>query len=181
MPDRSPHADACLLQAVAHRLQRCRNPQERHARQLPLQPVQTCTCNICYTSLKRLSHVAIEGERRPRSVRSATPSHRPSAHKKTPYITRSMDFSSGKGVVWERMGHQLGFALTTSHGSVAWGCNVSAYVVDGLGVQRVCLCGRWLEYSNLVWERRLSHDVCLTGVLKGCKGAWEQGILGQYI
>ena len=34
-----------------------------------------------------------------------------SAHSKTPYITPSMDFSSGKGVVRGRGGQQLGFAL----------------------------------------------------------------------
>ena len=34
-----------------------------------------------------------------------------SAHSKTPYITPSMDFPSGNGVVRGRRGQQLGFAL----------------------------------------------------------------------
>ena len=34
-----------------------------------------------------------------------------SAHGKTPQTTPSMDFPSGKGVVWGRRGQQLGFAL----------------------------------------------------------------------
>ena len=34
-----------------------------------------------------------------------------SAHSKTPHITHSMDFSSGKGVVRVRRGQQLEFAL----------------------------------------------------------------------
>ena len=41
-----------------------------------------------------------------------------SAHSKTPYITPSMDFSSGKGVVRGRRGQQAGFTLA---GSTAMG------------------------------------------------------------
>ena len=39
-----------------------------------------------------------------------------SAHSKTPYITPSMDFSSGKGVAWGRRGQQLEFALALDRG-----------------------------------------------------------------
>ena len=48
-----------------------------------------------------------------------------SAHSKTPYITPSMDFSSGEGVVRGRGGQQLGFALPGLRGgtSVSHICN----------------------------------------------------------
>ena len=36
-----------------------------------------------------------------------------SAHNKTPYITPSMEFPSGNGVVWGRRGPQLEFSLST--------------------------------------------------------------------
>ena len=42
-----------------------------------------------------------------------------SAHSKTPYITPSMDFYSGKGVVRGRRGQQLGFALATADPAAA--------------------------------------------------------------
>ena len=38
-----------------------------------------------------------------------------SAHSETPYITHSMDFPSGNGVVRGRRGQQLGFALVRKH------------------------------------------------------------------
>ena len=68
-----------------------------------------------------------------------------SAHSKTPYITPSMDFSSGNGVVRGRSGQQLEFAVSALGGHVisrAWQnmavlrqidtmrCSYSAVLVD---------------------------------------------------
>ena len=43
-----------------------------------------------------------------------------SAHSKTPYITPSMDFYSGKGVVRGRRVQQLGFALVEGSWCKYW-------------------------------------------------------------
>ena len=56
----------------------------------------------------RLSRDITERPRAPSGVAAFM-----SAHSKTPYITPSMDFSSGKGVVRGRRGQQLGLACAT--------------------------------------------------------------------
>ena len=67
-----------------------------------------------------------------------------SAHSKTPYITPSMDFSSGKGVVRGRRGQQLGVALRGKAAPNKQGKFKLLPPIDGrepsVGVIRVCVC-----------------------------------------
>ena len=63
-------------------------------------------CNLKGAAAVHWSREITERTRAPSGVAAFM-----SAHSKTPYITPSMDFSSGKGVVRGRTGQQLGFAL----------------------------------------------------------------------